>query len=258
MSQVILEKKGHIGILTLNNPQSLNALNTKFMEEIERGIDQAVADEDIYVLIITGSGKAFIAGADIKEMISLSAVETLAWAQLGSQLNRKLEQMRIPVIAAINGYALGGGLELAMACDIRIASEKAKLGLPETGLGVTPGAGGTQRLPRIVGMAKAKEMLFTAKTIGAKEAEQIGLVNCVAAPEALMDTAIDMAEQIASNGQIAVQQCKRAVGAGMQIDLDSALALELQVFSLCSATEDKQIGMGAFIRKEKEKHFVNR
>jgi len=255
---ILLERKNHIAILTLDNPRSLNALNTELMAEINTKIDEVVDDSDTYVLVITGSSKAFIAGADIKEMIHLTAVETLEWAQLGSKLNDKLEQLKIPVIAAINGLALGGGLELAMACDIRIASDRAKLGLPETGLGVTPGAGGTQRLPRIVGMAKAKEMLFTGKVITATEAEQIGLVNRVVPHESLLDEALGMAAAITQNGQIAVQQCKRAVNSGMQIDSDSAMALELQIFSLCSATEDKQVGMGAFVRKEKEKHFVNR
>ena len=252
----ILEHKNHIAVLTLDNPQTLNALNTEFIKEIDEKADEVAANSDIHVLIITGAGKAFIAGADIKEMIALSAVETLEWAQMGSKLNDKIEHLRIPVIAAINGFALGGGLELAMSCDIRIASDKAKLGLPETSLGVTPGAGGTQRLPRIVGTAKAKEMLFTAKVISADEAERIGLVNCVVTHESLMEDALKMAEAISRNGQIAVQQCKRLVNAGMQIDSNSAMALELQAFSLCSATEDKQIGMGAFIRKEKEREFV--
>jgi enoyl-CoA hydratase len=247
---ITLEQRKHVAVLTLDNPQTLNALNRHLIAEINAKVDEVTANPDIYVLVITGRDKAFIAGADIKEMIDLSAVETLEWAQLGSQLNDKLEHLRLPVIAAINGFALGGGLELAMSCDIRIASDKAKLGLPETGLGVTPGAGGTQRLPRIVGTAKAKEMLFTAKMITAQEAEKIGLVNRVVPHEVLMEETMKMAEEISRNGQIAIQQCKRAVNAGIQIDENSAMALELQIFSLCGATEDKQVGMGAFIRKE--------
>ena len=258
MSQIILEKKGPVAVLTLNAPESLNALNTRFMAEISQAVDEAAADRDIYVLIITGAGKAFIAGADIKEMISLSAVEMLEWAKIGSDLNVKIEELPIPVIAAVNGFALGGGCELAMACDIRIASEKAKFGQPEVSLGVTPGAGGTQRLPRLVGMGKAKELLFTGRKVDAQEALRIGLADKVVPPEELMDAAMAMAAEIAAQGQVAVRQCKRLVNAGTQTDLKTALALELQAFSLCSATEDKQIGMGAFISKQAEKHFVNR
>ena len=258
MSQVMLEKRGPVAVLTLNRPEALNALNTAFMSEISQAADEAAANRNTRVLIITGMGKAFIAGADIKEMLALSAVEMLEWAQLGSELNVKLEALRIPVIAAINGFALGGGCELAMACDIRIASETAKFGQPEVGIGVTPGAGGTQRLPRLVGTGRAKELLFTGRQIGALEAERIGLVDKVVPAGALMDEALHMAEEIAAQGPIAVQQCKRAVNAGMQTDLKSALALELQVFSVCSATEDKQIGMGAFVHKQKEKRFVGR
>jgi enoyl-CoA hydratase len=166
--------------------------------------------------------------------------------------------MRVPVIAAINGFALGGGCELAMACDVRIASAAAKFGQPEVALGVTPGAGGTQRLPRLVGIGKAKELLYTGKIIDAAEAGKIGLADMVVEPEQLMPAAMEMAEQIALQGQIAVQQCKRAVNAGMQTDLKSALDLELQIFSLCNATEDKKIGMNGFINKVKVKAFVNR
>lgn len=258
-NKIILEKPTpHIALMTLNNPDALNALNTEFMNGIDAAIDEVNRDKNIFVLIITGTGKAFIAGADIKEMLNLSAVDMLEWAQIGSKINVKLEDLRIPVIAAINGFALGGGCELAMACDIRIASEKAKFGQPEVGIGVTPGAGGTQRLPRLVGVPKAKELLYTGKMINAAEAEKIGLVNSVVPHEELMDKVMELAQMIADQGQIAVQQCKKAVNAGMETDLKSALALELQAFCVCSATEDKQIGMGAFVRKEKEKKFVYR
>jgi enoyl-CoA hydratase len=258
MADIIVEKKGHVGIITLNRPQALNALNTGFMQSIDDALSELDSDRNIYVIIITGTEKAFIAGADIKEMIDYDAVKMLDWAQVGSKLNCKIEEMRVPVIAAINGFALGGGCELAMACDVRIASTAAKFGQPEVALGVTPGAGGTQRLPRLVGIGKAKELLYTGKIIDAAEAGKIGLVDMVVKPEVLMPTAMEMAQQIALQGQIAVQQCKRAVNAGMQTDLKSALDLELQIFSLCNATEDKKIGMNGFINKVKIKAFVNR
>lgn len=256
MSNIVFEKKDHVAIITLNRGHALNALNTAFMAEIDAAVSRVAEDKDIYVLIITGTGKAFIAGADIKEMVNLSAVQMLDWARLGSGLNNKIEALDIPVIAAVNGFALGGGCELALACDIRIAAQTARFGQPEVALGVTPGAGGTQRLPRLVGVAKAKELLYTGKIIDAHEAGKIGLVNQVVEASALMPIVLEMAMQIASQGQIAVRQCKRAVNIGSNIS--AALDLELQVFSLCCATEDKQIGMRAFINKDKNKVFVNR
>lgn len=257
MKNVMLEKRDHVAILTLNKPESLNALDTELLREIDEGVDSAASDPEIYALIITGTGRAFIAGADIKEMYEMGAVEMLRWARLGSDLNRKLETVELPVIAAINGFALGGGCELAMACDYRIASEKAKLGQPETTIGVTPGAGGTQRLPRLVGPGKAKELLFTGRIIDASEAERIGLVDRVVRAEELMEEAISLAERICGNAQIAVRQCKLCVNVGLETDLETGLALERQAFAVTNATEDKKIGMGAFIRRE-EKRFVGR
>lgn len=258
MDKVLLEKKDHIAIMTLNNPSVLNALSAEFMAEIQHAVDEVDKDTNIYVLIITGTGKAFIAGADIKEMLPLTAADTLSWGKLGSDLNSKIENLRIPVIAALNGFTLGGGCELAMCCDIRIASEKAKFGQPECGLGITPGAGGTQRLPRIVGIAKAKELLYTGKIICAKEALEIGLVNKVVSHEDLLKEAIEMANEIAMNAQIAVQQIKRAVNIGIETDIRTGLAYELQAFSLCNSTEDKKIGMSSFVNKSKEKNFIYR
>ncbi|RDY21068.1 enoyl-CoA hydratase-related protein [Criibacterium bergeronii] len=256
-AKVLIEKKNEsVSLLTLNNPDTLNALSTDFMYDINEAIDIIENDKSVKVLIITGVGKAFIAGADIKEMIELTPAQTLEWGQLGSKLNTKVENMRIPVIAAVNGFALGGGCELAMACDIRIASEKAKFGQPEVGIGITPGAGGTQRLPRLVGIAKAKELLYTGKIIDAIEAEKIGLVNSVVPADELLQKAMEMANEISMQAQIAVQECKRLINSGIQTDINTGLALELQAFSLCSSTQDKQIGMGAFIRKEKEKKFI--
>ena len=255
MGNVLLEKQGHICILTLNNPSVLNALSIEFMTKIDDAITEIDRDSNIYVLIITGTGKAFIAGADITEMLSLTAVEALKWGKIGSDLNTKIENLRIPVIAALNGFTLGGGCELAMACDIRIASEKARLGQPECSLGITPGAGGTQRLPRLVGTAKAKELLYTGKIITAQEAYEIGLVNRVVSPENLLEESIEMANSIAVNAQIAVQQIKLAVNKGIEADIGTGLAYELQAFSLCNSTEDKKIGMNAFINKSKDKNF---
>lgn len=259
MSKVIFEKHSeHIAVITLNSPENLNALSTEFMAEIDAAVDQAAADQTVYVLIITGTGKSFIAGANIKEMIDYNSLKMLEWARLGSDLNTKIENLRFPVIAAVNGFALGGGCELAMACDFRIASEKARFGQPEVGIGITPGAGGTQRLPRLVGEGIAKELLYTGKTITAAEAERIGLVNRTVAHETLMDEVIKVAQVISAQAQIAVQQCKRAVNVGMQTDLKSALALEHQIVSFCFDTEDKRIGMSAFLNKENEKHFIYR
>jgi len=256
MDKVLLEKKQHIAVLTLNNPSTLNAINTEFMDDIDKAINEVDGDDSIYVLIITGTGKAFIAGADITEMLSLTAVEALKWGKVGSDLNTKIENLRIPVIAALNGFTLGGGCELAMACDIRIASEKAKLGQPECGLGITPGAGGTQRLARLVGVGKAKELLYTGKLISAQQAYEIGLVNKVVLPDDLLKEAMEMANQISVNAQIAVQQIKRAVNIGLDSDIETGLAYELQAFSLCNSTEDKKIGMNAFINRSKEKTFL--
>ncbi len=257
MSKVLFEQQDTIGVITLNNPSVLNALNESFMKDINSALDKA-EESEVSVLIITGTEKAFIAGADIKEMLPLTAVESLTWAKVGLDLNDRIENMKIPVIAALNGFALGGGCELAMACDIRIASEKAKLGQPECGLGITPGAGGTQRLPRLVGTAKAKELLFTGKIINSTEAFSIGLVNEVVPHESLMNVALAMANEIAQNAQIAVQQIKKAVNVGIETDLATGLSYELQAFSLCHATEDKVIGMTAFVNKDKNKTFVGK
>lgn len=256
MSQVLLEKQGNVALITLNNPAKMNALNSQFMKEIDAAFTQASADREVYVIVITGTEKAFIAGADIGEMLHLTAAESLFWGKEGADLNDKIAALRQPVIAALNGFTLGGGNELAMACDIRIASEKAKFGQPECGLGITPGAGGTQRLPRLVGEAKAKELLYTGKVIGAQEAYEIGLVNQVVPPEELMNVAMEMAQAICKNAQVAVQEIKRCVNYGLETDLATGIAFEQQAFAVTNATEDKKIGMTAFVNKEKEKTFL--
>ena len=225
------------------------------LQDLETAIDAAAQDSGIDVIILTGAGRSFVAGADIGQMISYSSYEGKQWGVYGGELFLKLENMSKPVIAAVNGFALGGGCELAMSCDIRLASEKAKFGQPEVGLGITPGFGGTQRLPRIVGIGKAMELILTAKTISAAEAKEIGLVNEVYAPEELMDKALELANAICANAQIAVQESKRCIRKGMQTDIYTGSAFEAEAFGVCCGTEDKDEGMGAFLEKRKEKHF---
>lgn len=253
--KVLLSKKDHIAVITLNQPNSLNALNADMLSAIEKAVDEVNSDKDIYVLILTGAGKAFVAGADIKEMQPLSPMEALPWGSIGRDLFTKIEHLRIPVIAAINGFALGGGCELALSCDIRIASEKAKFGQPEVGLGIIPGFGGTQRLPRVVGVGKAKELIYTGKVIGAEEAHQIGLVNSVVPAEELLQAAEALANAIALNAQHAVQEAKKAINTGIEVDALSGLDYEAQAFALCFATKDQKAGMEAFVNKAKDKNF---
>lgn len=257
MASVELKKLGHTVLLTLNRSEVLNTLNLDFVREIHAALDEIEKDNDLYVLVITGTGKAFIAGADIHEWSTLTAPEAVVWSGMLQALTSRLEQFRLPVIAAVNGYALGGGCELAISCDFRIASQQAKFGQPEVGLGVMTGAGGTQRLPRLVGVSKAKELLFTGKTISADDALAIGLVDRVVAPEELLPVAFALADEISANGQIAVQQTKRAVNQGLQTDLATGLAFEAQAFAVTLETEDKNIGVEAFLSKSKEKNFVN-
>lgn len=252
------EAQEHVAILTINRPEALNALNIDVLKELEQTIAQAEADSNIYVLIITGAGKAFVAGADIAQMKDLSAVEAKAFGEFGNLVFSKIEMLSKPVIAAINGYALGGGCELAMSCDIRLAGTKAKFGQPEVGLGITPGFGGTQRLPRIVGASKAKELIYTASTIGADEALSIGLVSKVVPDEELMNTALAMANKIAQNAQIAVRQSKDAINKGMQSDITTGLGYEAQAFGLCFSTEDQKDAMTAFVNKSKVTAFKNK
>ena len=258
MAFVELEKQGHVGILTINRPEALNALNSQVLTDLDVMIDQVEADAEIYVVILTGAGRSFVAGADIGEMVNFSAIDGKRFGVKGGEVFLKLENMSKPVIAAINGFALGGGCELSMACDIRLASEKAKFGQPEVGLGITPGFAGTQRLPRIVGVSKAMELILTAKTIGAAEAKAIGLVSEVYPPEELMDKAMEMANAICANAQIAVQESKRCIRKGMQTDIATGSAFEAEAFGVCCGTEDKNEGMTAFLEKRAEKHFKNR
>lgn len=246
---LILKKEGNVCFLSINRPNALNALNTQVLEELSIAIDEVEKDQDVYVLIITGEGKAFVAGADIVEMKEKNAAEARTFSQLGIEIFRKLELTEKPVIAAVNGFALGGGCELAMSADIRIAGEKAKFGQPEVGLGITPGFAGTQRLSRLVGTAKAKELIFTADIISAHEAERIGLVNKVVPQEELLSTALEMGNKIASKGQLAVRYSKAAINRGIETDIETGMTIERDLFGLCFATEDQKEGMSAFVEK---------
>jgi len=249
---VLLEKEDRIGILSINRPKALNALNNDTLVEIDKAIDEIKADDSIDVVIVTGAGdKAFVAGADIAFMQSLTAMEGRAFAALGQAVFRKLEAMEKPSIAAVNGFALGGGCELAMSCDFRIASTSAKFGQPEVGLGITPGFGGTQRLPRLVGAGMAKQLLYTADIIDANEALRVGLVNSVVAPEELMDFVKKIAKRILSKAQVAVRLSKVAATEGMQVDIDRSMTIEADAFGLCFATTDQKEGMTAFVEKRK-------
>lgn len=258
MSNIILEKENHLAIVTINRPKALNALNSETLKELNQVLEEISTDDEVYVVLITGSGeKAFVAGADITEMKDMTVIEGRKFSMMGNNILRKLENMGKPVIAVVNGFSLGGGLELAMTCDIRIASTKSKFGQPEVGLGITPGFGGTQRLSRLVGMGMAKELLYTGKIIDSYEAYRIGLVNKLVEPEKLMEEAKGLANIIASNAPIAVKLAKSAINRGIQMDIDTALMYEAEVFGECFSTEDQKEGMSGFLEK-RNKNFINK
>ncbi len=240
-----------IATITINRPQVLNALNTETLTELKQAFSEMDANDDVKVIILTGTGKAFVAGADISEMRPLNAIEGRNFGLLGQSVFTFIENLSKPVIAAVNGFALGGGTELALSCDFIYASEKAKFGQPEVGLGVTPGFGGTQRLPRRVGMAMAKELIYSGRMINGATAKDIGLANAVVSPEELMDAVMKAAGEIASKGQVSVKMSKAAINRGMDVDINSALAIEADAFGLCFATEDQKEGMAAFVEKRK-------
>lgn len=251
-------KDGHIAYITINRPEALNALNSETLDEIQR-IAKTLADEDdIRCAVITGAGKAFVAGADIAQMKDLTVQEANAFAMRGHAAFTALEKLPMPLIAAINGYALGGGCELALCADIRIASEKAKFGQPEVGLGITPGFGGTQRLVRTVGTAAAMELILTGKTISADEALRIGLVNRVVAPEMLPDEAAALAKTIAANAPIAVRAAKAAMRRRFNYMLADDLSAEADLFADCFETEDQRMAMTAFVNKTQKNEFTGR
>lgn len=246
----IEEAREGVYLLTINKPASLNALDTAVLGELAAVVENLRTNESVKVLVLTGEGRAFVAGADISEMVSKNPIDGLGFGRLGASVFRAIEQLPFPVIAAVNGFALGGGCELAMACDIRLASAKAKFGQPETGLGIIPGFSGTQRLPRLVGPAKAKELIYTGEIIKADEALRIGLVNGVTEPEALIDEALAMAEKIALQPRQAVALAKKAIDAGMQTDIDTAIGIENNLFALCFSTEEQKQRMTAFLNKK--------
>ena len=253
MEFVTYEVEGMVGIITINRPKALNALNSQVLEELDKTFDEVNLDE-VRALILTGAGeKSFVAGADIGEMSTLSKEEGEAFGKKGNDVFRKIETFPIPVIAAINGFALGGGCEISMSCDIRICSENAVFGQPEVGLGITPGFGGTQRLPRIVGVGMAKQMIYGARNIKADEAYRIGLVNAVYPLEELMEAAKKLAAGIAMQAPIAVRNCKKAINDGLQVNMDEAIVIEEKLFGDCFDTEDQRAGMGNFLEKDKEK-----
>ena len=258
MEFITYEVEGQIGIITINRPKALNALNSAVLDELDKTLD-AVDQEAIRCLILTGAGeKSFVAGADIGEMSTLTKAEGEAFGKKGNDVFRKLETFPIPVIAAVNGFALGGGCEISMSCDIRICSENAVFGQPEVGLGITPGFGGSQRLARIVGTGKAKEMIYGARNIKAEEAYRIGLVNNVYPAEELMPAAKKLASTIARNAPIAVRNCKRAINEGIQVDMDQAIVIEEKLFGSCFETCDQKEGMNAFLEKRKVDAFLNK
>jgi enoyl-CoA hydratase len=255
--KLIIQDNGAVRVIKINNSEALNALNTAILKELDAAFTEVAEDNGILAVVLTGEGRAFVAGADISEMKSKNAIEGEIFGKLGASVFRKIELLPKPVIAAVNGFALGGGCELAMSCDIRLASAKAKFGQPEVGLGITPGFSGTQRMPRLIGMGKAKELIYTADIIDAAEAYRIGLVNHVYEPEALMEEAMKMAEKIASKAPIAVKNSKEAINRGIQTDMDSAVAIEAYLFGLCFASEDQKEGMTAFFEKRKA-NFQNK
>ena len=250
---VTYEQDGFVGVITINRPKALNALNSQVLEELEETF-KAVDLEATRALVLTGAGeKSFVAGADIGEMSTLSKAEGEAFGKKGNDIFRMIETFPIPVIAAVNGFALGGGCEISMSCDIRICSENAIFGQPEVGLGITPGFGGTQRLARIIGVGMAKQLIYTARNIKAEEAYRIGLVNAVYPQEELLDQAKKLASIIAANAPIAVRNCKKAINDGLDANMDDAIVIEEKLFGDCFETEDQQAAMANFLEKDKEK-----
>ena len=266
MEFVTYEVKDRVGIITISREKALNALNSQVLDELSEAFDGVDLNE-IRCIVLTGAGeKSFVAGADIGEMSTLTKAEGEAFGKKGNDVFRKIETFPIPVIAAVNGFALGGGCEISMSCDIRICSDNAVFGQPEVGLGITPGFGGTQRLARLVSPGMAKQLIYTARNIKADEAYRIGLVNqvvkaevneagevTVSAKDALMAAALKMASGIAANAPIAVRNCKKAINDGLQVDMDKAIVIEEKLFGDCFETEDQKAGMGNFLEKDKEK-----
>ena len=247
------EEETDIAILTINRPKALNALNSQVLDELDKVLE-SIDTEKIRVLIITGAGqKSFVAGADIAEMSTLTKAQGAEFSKKGNDVFRKIETFPIPVIAAINGFALGGGCEISMSCDIRICSDNAIFGQPEVGLGITPGFGGTQRLARLVGLGMAKQMIFTGQNIKAEEAYRIGLVNAIYPQAELLNEAKKLATTIAKNGANAIKNSKKAINDGYQMEIDKAIQIEEQLFGECFQSDEQVIRMKKFLEKGKKR-----
>ncbi|WIV10419.1 enoyl-CoA hydratase-related protein [Proteiniborus sp. MB09-C3] len=250
---VLTEKKGNIGIITFHRPEALNALNSKVIEALDEAVTSFESDEAIKVIVFMGSGRAFISGADISEMENLRGLDAVRFTTKGRDLFRKIEFMSKPTICAINGYAFGGGFEFALCTDIRIAGEKASFAFPEAGLGVIPGFSGTQRLPRLIGASKTKELMFTGRVIKADEALQLGIVNQVVPQDSLIDEVHSLAKQIAEKSTMAIEFIKKSINLGLEINIDSALEIETGFVTACFGSHDQIEGMSAFREKRKPK-----
>lgn len=249
---IIFDVADGIATITFNRPGTLNALNGDLLQEFSHALAAISANEDIRVLILTGAGeKSFVAGADIKELATFNALDAKRFSEMGHTLMNRLQALVIPVIAAVNGFALGGGSEIALACDFIYASENAMFGLPEINLGIIPGFGGTQRLPRLVGKNRAKELIFTGKMVAAKEAQAIGIVNTVCSQKELMDEVIKTARILASKGKVALRAAKQSINNGLNVDLATGCSIETDAFALCLASPDAQEGTSAFLEKRK-------
>ncbi len=249
---IIFNVEDGIALITFNRPKALNALSTDLLQELSNALDEVTKNEDIRILILTGAGeKSFVAGADITELAKFNALQGKNFAEKGQSIINKLQELSIPVIAAVNGFALGGGTEIALTCDFIYASENAMFGQPEIILGLIPGFGGTQRLPRLIGKNMAKEMILTGKMIPVDEAKMIGLVNKVCTQEALMDEVMKTAKTIVSKGKVSIRAAKKAINSGMNVDLATGCAIEIDAFALCMASEDAKEGTAAFLEKRK-------
>ena len=249
---IIYQAEDGIATITFNRPKALNALNAALLAEFSQALDEIAADENIRVLILTGAGdKSFVAGADINVLATFNSLTAKNFSQNGHAIIAKLQELPIAVIAAVNGFALGGGTEIAIACDFIYASENAKFGQPEINLGLIPGFGGTQRLPRLIGPNLAKELVFTGKMISAAEAEKIGLVNKVLPPDQLMEEVIKTAREIASKGRASLRAAKEAINYGLNTDLATGIHIEVESFGMCYGSSDSQEGTSAFLEKRK-------
>ncbi|HYF84073.1 MAG TPA: enoyl-CoA hydratase-related protein [Clostridia bacterium] len=248
-NNILYKVEENIAFITLNRPKALNALNTETLDDLGWAVLRAGKEKEVKAVIITGEGRAFVAGADIAEMRGLTIQEGRDMTILGQEVFNRIENLDKPVIAAVNGFALGGGCELAMACDIRVASDKAKFGQPEVNLGIIPGFGGTQRLPRLVGKGAAKYLIFTGEMISAEEAFRLGLVDKVVPGEELLSTAVSIAKVIMSKAPVAIKMAKHAIKNGMNVDLKSGIAYEAEAYTTSFGTEDRIEGMSAFVEK---------